>query len=68
MSQNHSNIIQLPKILIPESLNDTLENDGGDKQYHSYSLLQKSQVDTDLSSNSLLSTSELIPNTFSWEL
>lgn len=51
-----------------ESLNKALENDGGDGLDHSYSLLQRSQADTDSPLSSRPSTPKPAPNTSSWEL
>lgn len=58
-------MIQFPKILMLESLNKMLKNNGGDRLNHSHFSLERSQADTDLSLNLLLFTSKPTPNTYS---
>ncbi len=68
ISQNSSNTIQFLEIFILKSLNEVLENDGDNGLDHSYSPLEKFQVDIDLSLNSLPFTPEPASNTFFQEL
>lgn len=67
ISQNSSDTIQFPEIPMLESLNEALENNGGDRLDHSHSLLQRSQADMDSPLSLLPSTLEPAPNTSSRE-
>lgn len=67
VSQNYSNTIQFLEISILKSLDEALENDSGNELDHSYSLLQRSQVDTDSPLSLLPSTQKSAPITFSQE-
>lgn len=58
-------MIQFPEILMLESLNEMLKNDGGDGLNHSHFSLEGSQADTDLSLSSLPFTPKPAPNTYS---